>query len=89
MRAQLDRMKQRFAFVKHIRGEGLVYGVEMDSSERAVQCVLEAYRSTNNQGVHFLGPLSGSVLRVSPPLVITESELNEAFVRLESAWTRI
>jgi len=81
-------MKQ-FAFIKAVRGEGLVYGVEMENDEIANRCVLEAYRGTGKMGVHFLGPLAGKVLRVSPPLVITEKELDAAFAILEKAWRRI
>lgn len=79
----------RFPFVKAVRGEGLVYGVEIEDAELANRCVLEAYYGIGDSGVHFLGPLAGKVIRVSPPLVITESEINEAFAIIEQAWARI
>lgn len=79
----------KFPFVKAVRGEGLVYGVEIENAERANRCVLEAYYGTGDTGVHFLGPLAGKVLRVSPPLIISESEINEAFAIIEEAWARI
>jgi 4-aminobutyrate aminotransferase-like enzyme len=89
MRRGLDGLMKRFPFVKAVRGEGLVCGVEMCDDATANRCVLEAYYGTGKLGVHFLGPLAGKVLRVSPPLVVTESELEIAFAVLEKAWQRV
>jgi 4-aminobutyrate aminotransferase-like enzyme len=89
MADKLHRLKARFPFVSDVRGEGLVYGVEIATSELANRCVLEAYRGTGNRGVHFMGPLAEKVLRVGPPLIISPRELNEAFEILHAAWSRI
>ena len=89
VQAGLNALAETFPFVKAVRGEGLVYGVEMADAETANRCVLEAYRATSKRGVHFLGPLAGKVLRVSPPLVISDEELDQAFTLLKSAWQRI
>ena len=89
MQRRLNGLIDRFPFVKAVRGEGLVYGVEIVDDATANQCVLEAYLGTGRKGVHFLGPLAGKVLRVSPPLIITKSELDEAFAIIEIAWKRI
>jgi len=85
----LRALTGKFPFVKAVRGEGLVYGVEIADAETANRCVLEAYYGTRDAGVHFLGPLAQKVLRVSTPLVITESELDEAFAIIEACWARI
>ncbi len=85
----LNDLMKRFPFIRDVRGEGLVYGVEMCDDATANRCVLEAYYGTGKLGVHFLGPLAGKVLRVSPPLVVTESELESAFAVLETAWQRV
>ena len=87
--AGLLALADMFPFITAVRGEGMVYGVEMRNDATANQCVLEAYRATNNNGVHFLGPLSGNVLRVGPPLTITDNELDAAFALLEKAWQRV
>ena len=67
-----ENLLKQFPQVKHIRGEkgGMVWGIEFVSPEAANAFVLAAYR----QGVHLLGPLAKKVVRVSPPLVITEAE---------------
>jgi len=89
MRKRLGALEDRFPFVTAVRGEGLVYGVEIVDDATANRGVLEAYLGTGKRGVHFLGPLAGNVLRVSPPLTITEPELDAAFAILETAWQRI
>ena len=79
----------KFSFIKDVRGEGLVYGIEFVDDATAQRAVLEAYRGINGKGVHFLGPLAGKVLRVSPPLTITAAELDDAFEIGSEAWARV
>jgi 4-aminobutyrate aminotransferase-like enzyme len=77
----LLRLKE-FPFVAHVRGEqgGMVWGVAMrDSAGRgaadwANAVVLACYRGAGGDGIHLLGPLAKKVLRIAPPLVITEEE---------------
>ncbi|MCP4646047.1 MAG: aspartate aminotransferase family protein [bacterium] len=87
--SKLRALVDRWPFVKAVRGEGLVYGVEIETPELANACVLEAYKGADGTGVHFLGPLAEKVLRVSPPLVISRDDINAAFDILESAWARV
>jgi 4-aminobutyrate aminotransferase-like enzyme len=74
-------------FVSHVRGEkgGMVWGVEIDAwggrtaSEIARACVLAAYRGdSDGRAVHLMGPLATRVLRIAPPLTITEAEARES-----------
>lgn len=82
--AGLEKLRS-LPFVAHIRGEreGMVWGVEMkdhaglSAHEWASSLVGAAYHGIDGQGLHILGPLARKVLRVSPPLVITESEASE------------
>ncbi len=89
MRRRLDALRKEFGFLTAVRGEGLVFGLECASDAIAQDLVLEAYRGTGKKGVHFLGPLAGKVLRISPPLVITEEELDEAFAIVVQACARV
>lgn len=89
IKAGLLKLKESFSFIRDVRGEGMVYGIEMANDAIANQCVLEAYRATKRKGVHFLGPLAGKVLRVSPPLTITDDEIEEAFALIQKGWSRI
>lgn len=89
IRAGFESLQQEFSFIREVRGEGLVYGIEITDAATANRCVVEAYLGVNGKGVHFLGPLAEKVLRVSPPLVITEEEVDEAFRLLRAAWARV
>jgi 4-aminobutyrate aminotransferase-like enzyme len=90
VRAGFERLQKQFPFIQAVRGEGLVYGIDIVDPETANRCVREAYNGADEGvGVHFLGPLAKKVLRVSPPLVITEDELNEGLAMLDKAWARV
>ena len=79
-------------FVTHIRGEqsGMVWGVEvsgygsMTPNEVANACVLAAYRGDDEgRAVHLMGPLRQNVIRIAPPITITEVEARESVTALE------
>ncbi len=76
---------KEFPFVSAVRGEkgGMVWGVEMKdhagrtATDWANGFVLACYLGEgggSGDGVHLLGPLSKKVVRVAPPLVITQDE---------------
>jgi 4-aminobutyrate aminotransferase-like enzyme len=81
----LCRLKE-LPIVAAVRGEGVVWGIEMadaagkSSKEIASECVRAAYLG-DEQGnaIHLLGPLSGNVLRISPPLTMTLEEAEHWF----------
>jgi 4-aminobutyrate aminotransferase-like enzyme len=81
----LLRLKE-LPFVAHVRGEkeGMVWGVETcdhagrSAAEWANAMVLACYRGEGDTGIHLLGPLAKKVLRIAPPLVITEAESHQA-----------
>ncbi|MAF09049.1 aspartate aminotransferase family protein [Candidatus Poribacteria bacterium] len=87
MQEGLASLRDEFASVANVRGEGLVWGVEMaavgdaTADEVANAAVLACY----HEGVHLLGPLARKVLRVSPPLVITGEELAEGIEGMRRA----
>jgi 4-aminobutyrate aminotransferase-like enzyme len=72
------------AAVARVRGEGVVWGLECSAvggrsaAEIAGECVLRCYLGDDaGRAVHLLGPLAGTVLRVSPPLVMPADEAEE------------
>lgn len=82
----LVRLKE-LPFVGNVRGEkgGMVWGVEMgdhggsSAPEWANAAVLACYRGEpGGDGIHLLGALAKKVLRIAPPLVITEQEARES-----------
>jgi 4-aminobutyrate aminotransferase-like enzyme len=85
LESELVRLKE-LPFVDHVRGEmgGMVWGVEMrdydgkSAAEWANAAVLACYRGEEREGIHLLGPLAKKVLRVAPPLVLTEKQAEAA-----------
>jgi 4-aminobutyrate aminotransferase-like enzyme len=82
---------KKIPFVKNVRGEegGMVWGVEVGEyggkspNEVANACVLAAYLGDRQgRSVHLMGPLAKKVLRIAPPLVITEAEAKDSVAAL-------
>lgn len=77
----LNRLKET-GLIGKVRGEkeGAVFGIEclacgqLTDREVASECVRACYLGKGGDGVHLLGALAGNVLRISPPLTITEDE---------------
>ena len=85
-------------FVAHVRGEkgGMVWGVEVSefmgktANEMANACVLSAYRGDGHgRAVHLMGPLSGNVLRIAPPLTMTEAEARDSIAALAACFANV
>jgi 4-aminobutyrate aminotransferase-like enzyme len=89
---------KEFPFVANVRGEkgGMVWGVEMKDHEGrsatdwANAVVLACYLGEGgSDGVHLLGPLSKKVVRVAPPLTITQEEAAAAVSIIYRAAARL
>jgi 4-aminobutyrate aminotransferase-like enzyme len=87
--AGLDRLKAT-GLVSHVRGEGLVFGIEcaaagnLPPGEVAARIIETCYLGRDGVGIHLLGALAGKVLRVSPPLTITIEQAEESLALMES-----
>jgi 4-aminobutyrate aminotransferase-like enzyme len=96
--AGLVRLKE-FPFVARIRGEegGMVWGVECgdhagrNAGEWANALVLACYHGDGPKadGIHLLGPLSRKVVRIAPPLVLTETEARGSMDLMHRSLTRL
>jgi len=80
----LNRLKQTGLIAK-VRGEGCVFGIECAaagdlSSKDVANAIVEAAYLGDDEGngIHLLGPLAGNVIRISPPMVITEEETRDS-----------
>ena len=68
-----------------VRGEGMVFGIEcnavgdLPAQDVANELVKACYLGRpGGDGIHLLGPLAGTVLRVSPPLSISQQQSRES-----------
>ncbi|MDB5339611.1 MAG: argD 1 [Planctomycetaceae bacterium] len=79
----LNRLKETGLVVK-VRGEGLVFGIQcapigkFTDKEVASKIVEACYLGRGDMGIHLLGALAGNVIRISPPMVITEQQTKES-----------
>ena len=89
---------KKLAFVKHVRGEegGMVWGIEIadfagrSANEIANACVLAAYRGDDQgRAVHLMGPLAKKVLRIAPPLTMTEADARESMACLAACFAQV
>ena len=89
---------KRLPFVTHVRGEqgGMVWGVEvaargsMSANDVANACVLAAYLGdAQGRAVHLMGPLRKNVLRIAPPLTITETEARDSVEALVACFASV
>jgi 4-aminobutyrate aminotransferase-like enzyme len=84
---------KRFPFVRHVRGEwsGMVWGIEFGpaggrpATEVAMEFVRLSYLGNGREGVHLLGPLAGTVVRIAPPLTIDPDRAAHAVELLSSS----
>ena len=82
--AGLLKLKET-GIICRVRGEGMVFGIECadvgsHAAKDVANAVVEAcYRGqSGGDGIHLLGPLASTVLRVSPPMTITDQEADES-----------
>ncbi len=76
--ARLNAMATRRTIIKEVRGQGLIWGIELTRDAAAV--VPEGLE----RGV-IVNRTAETVVRLLPPLVITEQDADEALNRLEAA----
>ena len=79
----LNRLKQT-GLVAKVRGEGLVFGIQcapsgkLTDKEVATKIVEACYLGQGDIGIHLLGALAGNVIRISPPMTITDQQSQES-----------
>lgn len=93
--AGLTKLKET-GLITRVRGEGMVFGIECGAAgsrtpqEVACDIVRECYIGADGgDGIHLLGPLAGKVLRVSPPLTMTDDEAHASLALLGSLLKRL
>ncbi len=89
LRTRIDHLGDTFAIVGDVRGKGLMIGVELiraggtEPNSEAASAVMEASKAGGL--LVGKGGLAGNVLRIAPPLTLTEEEADEGFEILSNA----
>jgi 4-aminobutyrate aminotransferase-like enzyme len=87
-RESLLKLKSTEAIVR-VRGEGMVFGIECgrignyEPAQVANAIVERCYLGdSSGEGIHLLGPLAGCVLRISPPMCMTDEDASRSLSML-------
>jgi acetylornithine/N-succinyldiaminopimelate aminotransferase len=80
LRTRLEALAKKHAFIKAVRGAGLMLGVELDQSGAAIvgRCLAAGL---------LVNCTADRVLRLTPPLVVTREQVDEGLAILERALT--
>jgi 4-aminobutyrate aminotransferase len=93
--ARCQAMEERFEILGQARGQGLVLGLEIvkdkASKKPAPDLAQEIVQRSARQGLLMIAPIGlyGNVLRIAPPLVITEKEADTGCDILESVLSNL
>jgi predicted acetylornithine/succinylornithine family transaminase len=82
LEARLREMQKKHPAIVDVRGAGLMWGLELNIDATAV------HEAASRQGV-LVNRTAGKVIRLLPPLVITEAELDRALGMLDAAFSEV
>jgi len=89
---ELIQLQKEFELIGDIRGKGLMIGVELvrdrETKEKAVQERNEVIQACFEKGLLILG-CGENVVRLIPPLIITQSEADTALTILEEVLRKV
>lgn len=77
LKAKIEEIAKRSSHVKEVRGKGLFIGIEVKGGDAMVYC-----RKLLDLGI-LANDSHGHTIRISPPLVINDDEINYLVERLE------
>jgi acetylornithine aminotransferase len=80
LRTELEKLQQKYAFIKEVRGRGLLLGLEL-SIEGG-----DMVKTALNRGL-LINCTVGKVLRFVPPLIITPVEIDQAISILDEIFS--
>jgi len=93
LKKELQKLAKRHKLIGEIRGKGLMVGIELVRDGQRTPADTEANTIRDfcreNGLLPGLGGIYGNVLRIQPPLVITEGELLDVVKILDLAFARL
>jgi predicted acetylornithine/succinylornithine family transaminase len=82
LESRLREMQKKHPAIVDVRGAGLMWGLELNTDAAAV------HEAATRQGV-LVNRTAGTVIRLLPPLIITEAELDRALGLLDAAFSEV
>ncbi|MBW8012692.1 MAG: aspartate aminotransferase family protein [Chloroflexi bacterium] len=94
LRAGLDELFEKYLVIGDVRGKGLMQGIEMvvdrESKEPATKAITHLFEETRKLGMLIgKGGLYGNVVRISPPLISTKEDIENALEMFDVAFARV
>jgi alanine-glyoxylate transaminase/(R)-3-amino-2-methylpropionate-pyruvate transaminase len=94
LRRGLEWLQEKYPLIGDVRGMGLMQGVEMvrdrQTKEPATQEVAHLFEATRERGLLIgKGGLYGNVLRIAPPLIATQDDVDQALEILDHAFAEV
>ncbi len=94
LRAHLEELKQSFPLIGDVRGMGLMQAIELVEDREskapapeATAALMESARE--NRLLVGKGGLYGNVIRITPPLNISKSDIDDFALRLRASLERV
>ncbi|HSB05234.1 MAG TPA: aspartate aminotransferase family protein [Thermodesulfobacteriota bacterium] len=94
LKARLEEMKKKQSRIGEVRGKGLMIGIELVNDRAARTPAIDEAKKTRqfclDQGLLIgLGGVFNNVLRIQPPLVISQRQLEEVVKILDLALSKV
>jgi 4-aminobutyrate aminotransferase-like enzyme len=94
LRGKLDEMKAKYSFIGDVRGMGLMQCLELvedrESKKPAVEATMAVMEmARENRLLIGKGGTFGNVIRVTPPLNISKSDVDEFALRLDTSLKQV
>lgn len=94
LRLGLDQLAERHSYVGEVRGMGLMQAMELvedrTTKEPSPARTAALMEETKKEGLLLgKGGLYGNVLRIAPPMLVSEMEIDEALKKLDRAMVRV
>ena len=92
LKDQLNGLKEKYRIIGEVRGMGLIQGMEIVKAKKepAPDLVMEIFESTREHGLLIgKGGLYGNVIRITPPLTIEKTDIDQAIQIMDRAFVKI
>ena len=91
LRAGLEELQKKYPVIGDVRGMGLMQAIELvkdpKTKEPAPELVAQLFEETRKKGLLIgKGGLYGNVIRISPPMVVTKAQIDDALKMFDEAF---
>ena len=92
LNGKLLELKDKYKLIGEVRGKGLMLGMELvrEKKEPAVAEILQLFENTKKKGLLIgKGGLYGNVVRITPPMTVEKSQIDQAVKILDQSFEEI